>query len=535
MTMPTTTTSIERPGWPPPGRLSALLAMAVLAIALPGCGAPPADTPAGGGQTWSVTAWGERFEVFPEVDPLVAGEPAVAHTHVTRLDGFEPLVDGSVEIVLTGPAGAQAFGADRPARPGIFAVEIAAPDPGDYELTFRVRDAAGSEEIRGGRVRVGTAEAPGGVLVAPAPRGGSDGGEPLPFLKEEQWRSDFATAWVRSGRLAHSVAGLARIRPPAGGESTLSAPVDGVVRPPSGSGTWPFAGLRVRRGEPLFRIAPLIAAERSLAGLEADLATLSAELGTARARLARLEELLELEATSRREVEEARLRVDTLETRRSAAARDLAAARSARQGRPADDDLTLRAPFAGEIARVAVTPGATVGAGEPLARLVRTDVVWIETALPPAGARRLSAEGVRGIVLHEPEHGPVRIEDGLRLVSVAPEISPSTGTLAVLLEAPGDSGLPLGATLDAQVLSAESRDGIVIPASALVDDGGVPVVYLQLSGERFVRQEVHVVERQGERLLVDHLQPGQRLVTRGGESIRRASLMASGQAHGHVH
>jgi hypothetical protein len=61
------------------------------------------------------------------------------------------------------------------------------------------------------------------------------------------------------------------------------------------------------------------------------------------------------------------------------------------------------------------------------------------------------------------------------------------------------------------------------------------VVYLQLSGESFVRQEVHVQERQGELLLVEHLDPGQRLVTRGGDAIRRSSLMASGEAHGHVH
>lgn len=71
--------------------------------------------------------------------------------------------------------------------------------------------------------------------------------------------------------------------------------------------------------------------------------------------------------------------------------------------------------------------------------------------------------------------------------------------------------------------------------AAVVDDGGVSVVYLQLSGERFARQEVEVVARQGDRILVDGLVPGQRLVTRGGEAIRRAGLMSSGAAEGHVH
>ena len=30
-------------------------------------------------ETWSVTAWSEHFEVFPEVEPLVAGQAADAH------------------------------------------------------------------------------------------------------------------------------------------------------------------------------------------------------------------------------------------------------------------------------------------------------------------------------------------------------------------------------------------------------------------------------------------------------------------------
>ena len=109
--------------------------------------------------------------------------------------------------------------------------------------------------------------------------------------------------------------------------------------------------------------------------------------------------------------------------------------------------------------------------------------------------------------------------------------------MTVLLEAPGlaGSGFALGSTVAAQVLMAGEESGIVVPASALVDDGGVPVVFLQLSGEDFQRQTVTVLGRQGDEVLVGGLAPGQRLVTRGGDAIRRSSLMASGEAHGHVH
>lgn len=513
------------------GRPCGLLALLVLA----GCAGAPAAPPEASAETWSVTAWGDRFEVFPEVEVLVAGEVATAHTHVTRLSDFAPVADARVEIVLVGTGGERVFAAERPDRPGIFAIEVTPDRPGEAELLFRIHDAQGSEEIRGGTVRIGTPESPGRPLRAPAPRGATDGGEPVSFLKEQQWKSAFATAWVRDGRLAGSVAGLATFRPPAGGESTVTAPMDGVVQPPNGSTGWPFVGLRVERGTPLFRVVPLVAQERSLATLEAELSTLATELETARARRGRLEELLALDATSEREVAEASLRVETLEARRLAAERDLESARAARQGGSTGGGLELTAPFGGEVAAVGATPGATVTAGEALARVVRTDVVWVEVAVPSPGARRLAASGVRGLVVEDPESGPVRVEEGLALVSVAPELSPRTGTVAVLLEAPSLAGFPLGSSAAAQILSAEERQGIVVPASALVDDGGVTVVYLQLAGETFVRQEVSVLERQGDRVLVDHLVPGQRAVTRGGDAIRRSSLLSTGTSHGHIH
>ncbi|MCH9648142.1 MAG: efflux RND transporter periplasmic adaptor subunit [Deltaproteobacteria bacterium] len=510
-------------------------------ILLASCASPtvepantPASTPAG---SWSVTAWGERFELFPEVDLLVAGQVAMSHTHVTRLADFSPLGEGKVEIVLKGASGEQVFEAPQADRPGIFAIEMRPSQSGEFDLLFRIRDQHGTEEIRGGRVRVGTVENPGGVLRAPAPRGGSDGGEPLSLLKEQQWKSVFGTTWVQEGNLARSAAGLAKFRPPAGGESAITSPIDGVLQPTASSRSWPFVGLRVEQGAPLFQVIPRTAPERSLMTLEAELATLEAELLLAQTRRARLEELLALEATSQREVDEARSRAETLEVRKGAAARDLEAARSSRGGGPVGSHrgVALKAPFSGEIAAVTATPGATITAGETLARLVQTNPVWIEVSLAPKDAQWIAQGGVRGIVLEDPEVGPVRIEEGLSLVSISPELSPKTGTVAVLLEAAQSKDFTLGSTVPAQVLSAEKQTGIVVPTSALVDDGGVSVVYLQLSGESFVRQRVTVLARRGDRVLLDHLVPGQRLVTRGGDAIRRSSLMSSGSAHGHVH
>ena len=552
----------------------------VAALFLVACvGSPPAEENDRSHETWSVTALGERFEVFPEIDALAVGHTATAHVHVTRLADFAPLTEGTVEIVLVDGEGEQVFRADGPVDPGHFRIELTPGRAGETDLLFRIddgdgarkmpvaaadglvgrddgahieeireregrtdvlardNDGAGIEEIPGGRVRVGAADQAEGLVQAPELPAGSDGGEPVAFSKEQQWQGRFATAWVEEGHLARSVSGVATFRPPAGGESTITAQVDGVVQPPAGARSWPFVGGRVEQDAPLFRVVPLVAAERSLATLEGEFEALAVELESARSRGARLRELLALEAVSEREAEEAGVRARLLEARHRAAKRDLESARSSREGGAGDAGISLKAPFSGRIAAVTTTPGATVAAGDALARLVRTDVVWIEVALPPQDARRLMDAGLRGLVLDDPESGPVRIEGKLSLVSISPELSPRTGTVTVLIEAPGlaGTGFALGSTVAAQVLTAGEDAGIVVPASAVVDDGGVPVVFLQLAGEDFQRQTVTVLGRQGDRALVDGLVPGQRLVTRGGDAIRRSSLMASGEAHGHVH
>jgi hypothetical protein len=144
--MATKTTITE----PAPLLLVALL-LAGLLIGLAGCGTSQeegAERGAGGeeahGASWAVTAWGERYEIFPEIDALAAGESAEAHVHVTSLDGFAPVEEGAVAIVLAdGSGGERAYRADAPSRPGIFTVELSPERAGEHCRVFAKNTASG--------------------------------------------------------------------------------------------------------------------------------------------------------------------------------------------------------------------------------------------------------------------------------------------------------------------------------------------------------------------------------------------------------
>jgi len=512
-----------------------LLALAVLG----GCGGGhehPAEV-AEEDESWAVTAWGEHFEIFAEADPLELGATSMAFTHVTTLKDFSPLVEGVVSVVLVDASGGEAvFTKEISTRPGIFSIDVVPESPGEFDLVFRVTTAVRQEDVSAGRVRVGEAGSSGG-LVEPAPTTaeaeGAAGGAEISFLKEQQWKTEFATSWVEVGEFSESVSGPGRVEPAAGGEVLLTSPIDGVVSAPN----WPFSGQEVAGNAVVFRVTPRVASGLSLAEFEARAAGLEAELEVARKRLARLEGLLEMGATSPRERDEAEARVATLESRQVAATRNLERARAGRQGGPATTEaVAVRAPFPARVARVDLTPGEAVPMGAPLGLLVRDRPLWLAVALKPEAAAGLGAPEGLDVRLSNGREPMTFRGDGVRFVSFSPKVDPATGTVTALFEVDASVGeLPIGSLFDAQVLLAQQIRGVVVPQAALVDDGGVPVVYLQVGGESFVRAEVAVVGRQGGRALVEGLPPGARVVDQGGNAIRRATLVASDVGEAHIH
>ena len=511
-------------------RRSSLALIALVLLVIFGCRGKAPDAPAqGSGETWSVTSWGERYEVFAETEPLVAGRSATCNAHVTVLEGFAPLRSGSVTVVLRGSGPDLVFRQDGPKREGIFPVKLEPTSEGTFEMFFQVDGAAGVEELAGGRVRVGTPESPGGVAAGRVGREGAAGANAMSFLKEQQWRTTFATAPVTQGTLGESVAGPARIIPPAGGEVTLTATFDSTVAP----SPWPYTGLVVAKGNTMLRLLPRIGG-RSLPDLKADAASLEAEVEAARRRVERLTELLRVEATSVAELERARATLAGLEAR----------LRSTREGVEvaggrfdASAGISVAAPWTGRVAEVSVSPGQTVSAGAPLVRLVKARPVWMILALRPDDAARVKGRP-SGLLIRR-SGSPESIQFGpedLRIVSQSPEVNVRTASIDLLVEIDRSvSNLPIGTGVEAELLLPGERRGIVVPASALVDDSGVVVAYVQIEGESFARKEVHVLARQGERVLIEGLAPGERLVTVGGGAVRRSVLLSTEAPEGHVH
>jgi cobalt-zinc-cadmium efflux system membrane fusion protein len=86
------------------------------------------------------------------------------------------------------------------------------------------------------------------------------------------------------------------------------------------------------------------------------------------------------------------------------------------------------------------------------------------------------------------------------------------------------------------VRTGQRLSGVIIPASAILDEDGRPIAYVQPEGESFEKRALRLGGREGDRVLVlDGIKDGERVVNGAPYQVRLASLSTSVPAHGHEH
>jgi hypothetical protein len=112
-----------------------------------------------------------------------------------------------------------------------------------------------------------------------------------------------------------------------------------------------------------------------------------------------------------------------------------------------------------------------------------------------------------------------------------------TRTLLVLYEAANpDRTIKVGATATVAVGTGTQVRGVVVPSSAILDEDGRPICYVQASGERFEKRELTLGGSDGTHAVaLTGLRAGERVVTGAAYQVRLASLSTSVPAEGHAH
>ena len=512
-------------------------------------------------KTAQITVFSERHEVFAEHKAAVAGQPTTFITHVTDLKTLEPRREGPVKFILRQGETTFEHPQARPARPGIYLPGITFPKPGNWQITLLIPAGTTNDTLSLGAIAAfADARAAQQAKLPEAPEGVS-------FLKEQQWKILSQAELVGKRRLVERIRVSAAVAARPGALANVTTPQAGrLLAPPDKS--LPALGERVAAGQTLALLQPAFAtstaaeisarlAESAARAVEFTTRAAEAETEATRARLAidqaevtlkRIQTLVAAKARPERELPEAEFAVKDAKARLAAALalqtayrEAVATLRASRDlGPGALPPLELKSPIAGVVvAPFPGAPGAQLAADFAVFTVLDADTIHLEAKVPEATTRRLAAAkhttlelpGERGRFL------PVTGEGGGRLVFTGLQVDPATRTVPLVYEFKNPAaGLRIGEAVTLHIETDRAEDAVAVPDSALVEEAGRFIVFVQLGGETFDKRDVTLGIRDGNWVqVIAGLKEGERIVTKGAYAIRLASVSGVIPAHGHAH
>ena len=177
--------------------------------------------------------------------------------------------------------------------------------------------------------------------------------------------------------------------------------------------------------------------------------------------------------------------------------------------------------------------GSNVETGKVLFRIVDIDRLFVSGLVPESEFSKLRQLSAAEIEM--PDSGQIRPAD--RLVAVGRLVDSETRTVPVTYEIDNkDHRLAVNQTVFLRLLLTPVGKTPVVPESAIIDDAGRPVVFVQQGGETFLRRPVKLgIRNSGMVQILEGVNTGDRVVTKGAYLIRLSTMSSAVPAHGHVH
>ena len=196
-----------------------------------------------------------------------------------------------------------------------------------------------------------------------------------------------------------------------------------------------------------------------------------------------------------------------------------------RTGKPTKT-LTIYSPISGVVTKKDVVEGMRLDAGAMPYEIVDLSQVWVLADVYEGELRHVKVGMSATLTLNA---YPNRVFKG-RVQFIDPLLDPKTRTVKVRLAFPNSTGELKPEMFGEVVLQGATREGLRIPADAVIDSGTRNVVFVALGEGKFQPREVKLGDSDGQTVeVVSGVSEGEQVVTRANflidsESRLRASL-----------
>jgi cobalt-zinc-cadmium efflux system membrane fusion protein len=200
-----------------------------------------------------------------------------------------------------------------------------------------------------------------------------------------------------------------------------------------------------------------------------------------------------------------------------------------------DGGKRLVVPFDGFIKAISVGNGDFVKQGDPILAISKHQSCVLKIQL--SSDYRLSKQDIKEVWYKTTtERWSSLMHNNGKILSVGKEVNRKNPLVSVFAKVNEFVEMPEGSFTEVQIAYGKSKEGISIPEAALLEDYGKYTVIVQLSGESFERREVSIGKRNGEKVeIINGLQLGEVVVTKGAYQVKMASMSGQAPAHGHDH
>jgi Cu(I)/Ag(I) efflux system membrane fusion protein len=198
-------------------------------------------------------------------------------------------------------------------------------------------------------------------------------------------------------------------------------------------------------------------------------------------------------------------------------------------GKPTKN-LTMHSPMTGVVTKKDIVMGHRLNEGDMPFEITDLSRVWVLADAYESDLSRIRTGIPATLTL---QAFPGKVFKG-KVIFIDPILDPRTRTAKVRLEFPNPKGELKPEMFGEVTLQTEKREGLRIPADAVIDSGTRKVVFVALGEGRFQPREVEVGPVTGDQVEVTSgLEAGEKVVTRANflidsESRLRASLSAMG-------
>ncbi|PWK53074.1 efflux RND transporter periplasmic adaptor subunit [Pleionea mediterranea] len=476
-----------------------------------------AETPAN-----VVTQYNNYTELFVEFPPLVVNQAATFVTHFTRLNNFKAVTEGTLDVILSRNRKVVArFRVKKPARKGIFLPDVVPNKTGIFELALELKTDSWTSRHNLGSITVFN-----NLDEAYIENKSSDA--EVSYLKEQQWENPFAISKSQFVKLRTSVPGFGTVTAPLNQYTIIRAPDDGYFS----SGKIISAGESVNINDELGSLIPRLGEDTDIGELIVDLERAKSRFELAKADVKRLKQLFNKGSVSEKLYMEAQkelnIAVVELKTTQSRLRQ--------RSGGVESVGINIEAPIKGEVLSVHVHPGSFVREGDPMFSLAAKEMRWLKVQVPEKFGEKIHTTS--GVWLKHNNRTLVLDKQSQALiVNTSREVNPLTRTVEVAIAYPSEKGPSLiGARLPVYLYIGEPKLSLAIPVSAIIDDNGQSVVYVQTNGESFERRVVTLGIRDNNTIeITSGIEPNEWVVSKGAYYVKLASTGGDSIGHGHAH